>query len=145
MGETYEGTLVEVNEMNYLKLWKYALCPFYINFAPYIIMSLVLGNLMGCTGSQVPKIGECFYDLDLYEYNRNIYQVKEIGTLGLKAINNKGTEYIFYSKEIQKDHFIDCFDLFECYKNVGVKDETCKLPRAKESKASPSPSKNQAK
>src|SRR5580692_895733 len=34
--------------MKYLKLWKYALCPFYVSLAPYIVMSALIFNTIGC-------------------------------------------------------------------------------------------------
>jgi hypothetical protein len=45
--------------MKYLKLWKYALCPFYVSFAPYIIMSLIITNIANadCLFSLTSKYG----------------------------------------------------------------------------------------
>lgn len=31
-----------------MKLWRYNFCPFYVSFAPYIVLSFILVSLMGC-------------------------------------------------------------------------------------------------
>lgn len=100
----------------------------------YLILCLAL---IGCV--REAKVGECFHDM------QDMYQVQEVGTLSMKVIDPQGKGFVFYSNEVDRDNFVNCFDKFECYKNTGVKNETCKLPRESKSKKDKSTSKDEAK
>jgi hypothetical protein len=125
--------------MKYLKLWKYALCPFYVNFAPYVVISALIFNIIGCTDNAEEKAYQRIKTEN--ERRDNCQELAQClgaeGNLGYSqedqvwvcAIFRKGSPHIFQGfRESSLPAAIR-----SCNLKGEIKNETCKFPRTKKS------------
>ena len=144
--------------MKYLKLWRYVLCPFYVNFAPYIVMSALIFNTIGCT--QKPSQKEILHAANLIRGEEDECKeiAEDLGALDYTYGNAESTSgdnwlceffsdssHTYQSRHgvIYREEMRPILRYLSIKKHLKEKEhEACKFPKPCKPKASPSPSKN---
>ena len=103
-----------------MKLWKYVLCPFYISFAPYIVLSMLIFWAMGCSVSVKSEPGKeesvRAATTDEFRFQCSNDLARGIGDLVYRCVNKEATCYVLHDGGLQ------------CFK-TGDTNESCKFPQ----------------